>query len=90
MLITLELECRGTHICRVRKSATFRIMTAAWVAHRFCVLGAPVCYQGALDRERKQTDWNEHQPTDTHMMYHTGQYLFLIPISTGPATSGGE
>ena len=23
-------------------------------------------------------------------MYHTGQYLFLIPISTGPATPGGE
>ena len=91
MLITLELECRGTHICRVRKSATSRAMTVVWVVHRLCVLRAPVCCQGALRLgERKRADWNEHQPTHTHMMYHTGQYLFLIPISTGPATPGGE
>ena len=40
--------------------------------------------------ERKLADWNEHQPTNAHIMYHNGQYLFFIPISTGPATPGVE
>ena len=90
-MITLELECWGTHICEVQKSATPRVMTAVWVAHRSYALGTPVCCWGVVRQgERKQADWNGHRPTYPHMMYHAGQYLFFTPISTGPAASGME
>ena len=43
------------------------------------------------DRDReKGVDLSEHQPMYANIMYHTGQYLFFIPISTRPATQGGE
>jgi len=32
------------------------------------------------------TSQNGHQPTDNHSKYHSGQYLFFIPFSTGGVT----
>ena len=55
-----------------------------------CTRGSSMLSGSFRQGERKQTDLNEHQPTDTHMMYHTGQYLFFIAISTGSATLGVE
>jgi hypothetical protein len=41
-------------------------------------------------RGGQRSDWNMHRPTEIHMRYHSGQYLFFIPFNTGPVVTKEE